>query len=107
VNTSIATAGEPEAEVGYRSPPRCLILAFRKSRDRWKKKAQQRNHAFKLLKVRMRDLERSRQQHRAQAQQTRLELAQAQQTIDQLQVERQQLRQRDETRQTLEKKVRR
>ncbi len=104
MNTSIAATGEHVDEIAYRSPRRCLIRAFRMSRDRWKKKALQRNAAVKVLKVRVSDLERSRQQYREQAQQARLELAQAQQQIELLQVE---LRQREETRQALEKKSRR
>jgi hypothetical protein len=87
----------------YRSPLRCLVLSFRKSRQRWKKKAQARNETIKVLKVRVSDLERSRQQHAEKAQQARVALCQAEQKIAQLQAELAQAR--AETAAALEKKV--
>ena len=86
----------------YRSPQRCLLLSLRKSRQRWKAKAQERNRALKVLKVRVSDLERSRQNHAEQAQQARAAQAQAEQKIAELQAELAQAR--SETAAALEKK---
>lgn len=86
----------------YSSPQRCLLLSFRKSRQRWKAKAQERNRAIKVLKVRVSDLERSRHNHAHQAQQARATLAQAEQKIEELQTELAQAR--AETVAALEKK---
>lgn len=71
----------------YRSPQRCLLLSLRKSRQRWKAKAQERNRALRVLKVRVSDLERSRQNHAEHAQRARAALAQAEEKITQLQAE--------------------
>jgi chromosome segregation ATPase len=84
--------GSSLKDAGYRSPKRCLALAFHKSREAWKKKAQHRNEKIKVLKVRVYDLEQSRQRHCEQAQQAREALQQMEQKVDQLQAEMQQLR---------------
>lgn len=90
----------------YRSPQRCLLVSFRKSRQRWKAKAQERNRALKVLKVRVSDLECSRQNHAEQARQARTALAQAEQKIAELQAELAQTRaETAEMAAALEKKV--
>ena len=85
--TATKSPSVESAQPTYRSPQRCLLLSFRKSRQRWKTKAQERNRALKVLKVRVSDLERSRQNHAEQAQQARTALAQAEQKIAELQAE--------------------
>ena len=67
-----------------RSPKRCLLASAVKGRARWKHKAQQRSAENKVLKVRVYDLERSRDRHAEVARQTHQQLQQAQQTIEQL-----------------------
>ena len=75
----------PTTSTKPRSPQRCLLHAARTGRERWKRKAQQRNQELKRLKVRMYELQKSRQRHAQTAQATQRELTQAQQTLDQLQ----------------------
>jgi hypothetical protein len=107
--TQLATAERAASgslESSYRSPKRCLIQAFRKSRNQWKLKAQQRNRQLKVLKVRVRDLEHSREHHAQQAQVARAALRQAEQKVAQLQAEGEQLRARlQESPQAVEKKA--
>jgi chromosome segregation ATPase len=100
--TATTAAPAVTQEPSYRSPLRCLVLSFRKSRQRWKKKAQARNKTIKILKVRVGDLERSRQRHAEQSQQARAALRQAEQKIAQVQAELAQAR--AETAAALEKK---
>lgn len=80
-----------------RSPRRCLLAAAQKGRQRWKQKAQLRNQQLKVLKVRVRDLQRSRHRHAQKAQQAQTELQKTQQqlqiaqrTIEELQTQLQQ-----------------
>jgi hypothetical protein len=51
----------PEPTPKFRSPKRTLARAFRLSRDRWKVKATRRREELRALKVRLRDVEASRQ----------------------------------------------
>jgi TolA-binding protein len=89
-------------EAGYRSPKRCLAASFLKGRDKWKKKAQDRNKKLKVLKVRVHDLEESRQHHRQQSQESQEAQRQLEHQVRQLQAEVEQLRsQRDELSQVL------
>ena len=71
----------------FRSPVRCLLLSLRKSRQRWKLKAQARNDAIKVLKVRVSDQQASRQKHAQQALEAGAALRLAEQKIEQLQAE--------------------
>jgi septal ring factor EnvC (AmiA/AmiB activator) len=84
MTATIAASSQPTAP---RSPLRCLLLAARKGRDRWKRKAQQRNQDLKRLKVRVRDVNRSRRRHAEQAQQAQEALQRAEQTNERLQAE--------------------
>ncbi len=51
----------------FRTPPRILIPKLVRSRDAWKAKAAERKAQRKALEVRVRDLEASRDRHRADA----------------------------------------
>jgi chromosome segregation ATPase len=89
----------------FADPKRCLAASFRKSRDRWKTKAQKRNKAIKALTIRVRDLEASRQHHREQAEQFHEKLLQTEQKFEQLQTEATELRtQRDALSREVEEK---
>jgi prefoldin subunit 5 len=79
-----------------------LAASFHKGRDKWKKKAQDRNKAIKVLKVHVHDLEESRQHHRQRAREAQESQGQLEHQVQQLQAEVEQLRaQRDELRRTL------
>lgn len=51
----------------FLTPPRILIPKLVASRDAWKEKATQRKQRCKALQIRVRDLEASRESHRARA----------------------------------------
>lgn len=104
-STTDTSVSSSEEETLYRSPMRCLAASFRKGRDKWKKKAQDRNQAVKVLKVRVHDLQQSREHHRQQAQQAQQLQGQLEQQVQQLQTEVEQLRtQREELTTALGKK---
>lgn len=62
----------------FQTPPRILIPKLVKSRDGWKLKANQRKRKLKSAKVRVRDLEASRDAWRARAQAAELQVRQTQ-----------------------------
>ena len=62
----------------FQTPPRILIPKLVKSRDGWKLKANQRKRKLKSAKVRVRDLETSRDAWRARAQAAELQAAELQ-----------------------------
>lgn len=104
--SSTDTISSPSLKEGaYRSPKRCLAASFLKGRDKWKKKAQDRNKKIKVLKVRVHDLEESRQHHRQRAQELQQSQGQLEQQVQQLRTEVEQLRaQREELSQALASK---
>jgi hypothetical protein len=55
-----ADSSHPDAPE-YRSPKRSLAHSFRLSRNRWKAKATQRRDQLRAIKVRLRDVEASRE----------------------------------------------
>ena len=62
----------------FQTPPRILIPKLVKSRDGWKLKANQRKRKLKSAKVRVRDLEASRDAWRTRAQAAELQVRQTQ-----------------------------
>ncbi len=59
----------------YKSPPRKLLPFFERSRDQWKKKAQERKKTIKRLDNRMRFLEQSKDKWKQKAKELEAELA--------------------------------
>ncbi|MGF1578039.1 MAG: hypothetical protein ACFCD0_01615 [Gemmataceae bacterium] len=88
MTTSTSNLSEPHNSCSTpRSPMRCLLASARNSRAKWKAKAQERQQQIKKLKVRLYDLEKSRQNHAQNAQNRKDQLRSAQQTIEQLQLQ--------------------
>jgi hypothetical protein len=52
---------------GYRSPVNRLVHIFKKSRDAWKKRAEQRQKKVRALEVKVRDLSQSRERWKEKA----------------------------------------
>ena len=88
MDSTASTSSAAETDKGpFRSPVRCLLVSLRKSRQRWKLKAQARNDTIKVLKVRVSDQQASREKHAQRALDASTALRQAEQKIEQLQAE--------------------
>ena len=81
-----ARAGVAEVELeGFRSPMRVLAMSFQRSRAKWKQKYLDQRAEIQRLKVRVHDVNESREQWRNQAQARQRELAELQASLAELQ----------------------
>jgi chromosome segregation ATPase len=82
---SIQTVREKQGQrESYRSPARVLAAWFRDSRDAWKRKFQELQVELKRLKVRVSDVDQSREHWKEQARRREQELAALQAEVEQL-----------------------
>jgi hypothetical protein len=61
---------------GYKSPVRRLAQFFKKSRDKWKKRAKEKQKELRRMKVKVRDLSKSREQWKKKAKEAERKLGQ-------------------------------
>lgn len=73
--------------VAYRSPVSKLVRFFRKSRDQWKEKCQERRRLCRKLSNQVRVVEASRRRWRQEAKEARREAEEARQEVQQLRKE--------------------
>lgn len=75
-------------DLSYRSPLRKLVVFFRDSRNKWKKKCQDAKHELKLLKRRYANLQKNHDLRQQQCRQTEAQRLQLQTQVELLSQER-------------------